>query len=130
MLRHFVTALAVLVVLDGIWLGVLMTNFYRQSLAPIARMANGSLDPIWPIAILVYPVIAIGLAVFVLPRARTPVEALWLGALFGAVSYAIYDLTNHATLREWRAAMTVVDICWGAVSCGAASWLAASFSRG
>ena len=27
-----------------------------------------------------------------------------LGAAFGAITFAIYDLTNHATLREWRAA--------------------------
>lgn len=129
MLRHFVIALAVLLLLDGLWLGVVMKDFYRQSLAPVARMAHGGLDPIWPIAALVYPVIAIGLTVLVLAQARTPAEALALGAFFGAVSFAVYDLTNHATLRDWRAAMTVVDICWGAVSCGAASWVAAAFSR-
>ena len=129
MLRQFATALAVLVVLDGLWLGVVMKDFYRRSLAPLARMADGGLDPIWPIAVLVYPVIAIALAVLVLARARTPVEALWLGAVFGAASFAIYDLTNHATLRDWRAAMTVVDICWGAFSCAVASWVAATFAR-
>jgi uncharacterized membrane protein len=129
MLRQFVVALAVIVVLDGIWLGVLMKDFYRRSLAPIARMADGGLDPIWPIAVLVYPVIATGLAVLVLSRARTPIEALWLGAVFGATSFAIYDLTNHATLRDWRTTMTVVDICWGAFSCAVASWVAASFAR-
>jgi uncharacterized membrane protein len=129
MLRQFLTALAVLVVLDGIWLGVLMKDFYRRSLAPLARMADGGLDPIWPIAVLVYPVMTIGLTVLVLSRARTPVEALWLGAVFGATSFAIYDLTNHATLREWRTAMTLIDICWGAFSCAVASWAAARFAR-
>lgn len=129
MLRQFAIVLAVIVVLDVIWLGVLMKDFYRQSLAPIARMSGGGLDPIWPIAALVYPVIAIGLSVLVVSRARTATEALWLGAVFGATSFAVYDLTNHATLREWRAAMTVVDIGWGAFSCGAASWLAATLSR-
>jgi uncharacterized membrane protein len=129
MLRQFATALAVLIVLDGIWLGVVMKDFYRESLAPVARMSGGRLDPIWPIAALVYPVIAGGLAVLVLARARTAGEALWLGAFFGATSFAVYDLTNHATLRDWRAAMTIVDICWGACSCGAACWVAAALSR-
>jgi uncharacterized membrane protein len=129
MLRQFLTALAVLVVLDGLWLGVLMKDFYRRSLAPIARMADGGLDPIWPIAGLVYPVIAAGLSVLVLSRARSPIEALWLGAVFGATAFAVYDLTNHATLREWRTAMTLIDIGWGAFSCGAAAWVAASFAR-
>jgi uncharacterized membrane protein len=129
MLRQFVTALAALILLDAVWLGLLMKDFYRRSLAPVARMAGGGLDPIWPIAALVYPVIAAGLTVLVLSRTRSASEALWLGAVFGATSFAVYDLTNHATLREWRAVMTVVDICWGACSCGIASWVAASFSR-
>ena len=130
MVRQFFVALGALVLLDGLWLGVLMKEFYRRSLAGLARMADGGLDPIWPVAALVYPAIALGLAVFVLDRARTPIEALALGALFGALTFAVYDLTNHATLRDWQAAMTVVDICWGAVSCGAASWVAATFARG
>ena len=129
MVRHFVVLLLALAVLDGIWLGVVMKDFYRRSLAPIARMADGALDPIWPVAALVYPVLAAGLAVFVLARARTPFEALALGALFGAMTFAVYDLTNHATLREWRPAMTMIDIAWGACSCGVASWVTAALTR-
>ena len=124
MIRLFGVSLVTLLILDGLWLGVIMTDFYRRSLAPVARMADGGLDPIWPVAGLVYPVIAAGLTIFVLSRARTPWEALALGALFGAITFAVYDLTNHATLREWRTAMTLVDIGWGAFSCGVASWTA------
>ncbi|MCL4811242.1 MAG: DUF2177 family protein, partial [Vicinamibacteraceae bacterium] len=120
MLRHFVVALAALVVLDGLWLGLVMKDFYRRHLAHLARMSDGALDPLWPVAALVYPVLAAGLTVLVLARARTPVEALALGAFFGAVTYAVYDLTNHATLRDWSATVTIVDIAWGAFSCGAA----------
>jgi uncharacterized membrane protein len=124
--RHFGVALAALLVLDGLWLGVVMKDFYRRHLAHLARMADGGFDPIWPVAALVYPVLAGGLAVLVLARARTPMEALALGAFFGAVSFAVYDLTNHATLRDWPATMTVVDIAWGALSCGVAAWIAAT----
>ena len=70
-MRGFAIALVVLLVLDGVWLGLVMKGFYRRSLAPIARMADGGLDPIWPIAALVYPIIALGLAVFVLSRATS-----------------------------------------------------------
>jgi uncharacterized membrane protein len=129
MLRHFGIALATLVVLDGLWLGVVMADFYRRNLAHLARMADGRLDPIWPVAALVYPVLAAGLAVLVLGRARTPLEALALGAFFGAVTYAVYDLTNHATLRDWPATMTMVDIAWGALSCGTAAFTAAMLTR-
>jgi uncharacterized membrane protein len=127
--RGFAVTLGVLCVLDGLWLGFVMREFYRESLAPIARMRDGGLDPIWPIAILVYPVIALGLTIFVLGRATTPSEALMLGALFGMTTFAVYDLTNHATLRDWRPVMTVVDILWGGFSCGIASWIAALTTR-
>ena len=127
--RAFAVALVVLVVLDGLWLGLVMKDFYRRSLAPIARMADGGLDPIWPIAALVYPVIALGLTVFVLSRSAPPAQAAMLGALFGMITFSVYDLTNHATLREWRTAMTLIDIAWGGVSCGLASLAAAWFVR-
>ena len=58
MLRQFAVALVVLLVLDTVWLGVVMKDFYRRALAPVARMADGQLDPIWPVAALVYPVLA------------------------------------------------------------------------
>ena len=44
MLRQFAVALVALVLLDGLWLGVVMRDFYRRSLAPIARMAEGFID--------------------------------------------------------------------------------------
>jgi uncharacterized membrane protein len=128
--KGFAVALVVLCALDAIWLGVVMKKFYRESLAPIARMRDGSLDPIWPVAVLVYPVLAAGLAIFVLSRATSPAHAAVLGAAFGIISFAVYDLTNHATLRDWRTAMTVVDIMWGGVSCGTASWISATLTRG
>ena len=44
------------------------------------------------------------------PVDGSPVTALAYGALFGFFTYATYDLTNHATLRNWTAALTVVDV--------------------
>lgn len=126
-MRGFGVTLVVLAILDGLWLGIVMKDFYRRSLASIARMADGGLDPIWPIAMLVYPAIAAGLAIFVLPRAASPAAALGFGAVYGALTFAVYDLTNHATLRDWKTAMTLVDIAWGACSCGIAAFAAAWF---
>lgn len=128
-LKQFVLSLVGFAVLDGLWLGFLMSEFYRRHLAPIARLKDGRLDPIWPVAALVYPTLAAGLTVFVLARAKSPAEALALGAFFGLVSYGLYDLTNHATLREWPAILTVVDMTWGAVICGGTAWMVAMITR-
>ncbi|PWT80119.1 MAG: DUF2177 domain-containing protein [Blastocatellia bacterium] len=113
-------ALAMFVILDGVWLGVLMRRFYRQQLAPIARMSSGRLAPLWPIAALVYLSLALGVLALVVPRAAgvAAAGARW-GALLGLVVYGFYNFTNYATLAAWTGAMTLVDIAWGIVACGA-----------
>jgi uncharacterized membrane protein len=44
-------------------------------------------------------------------------QAVVRGALYGFITYATYDLTNHATLQNWPLLMTVVDMTWGTVLC-------------
>ena len=41
--------------------------------------------------------------------------ALLNGAFLGFVAYATYDLTNHATLKNWSTLLTVADMAWGTV---------------
>ena len=43
------------------------------------------------------------------------------GALFGLITYATYDLTNLATLKNWPLVVTVVDLTWGMVLAGSVS---------
>jgi uncharacterized membrane protein len=45
----------------------------------------------------------------------TWVGALLFEALFGLITYATYDLTNLATLKDWPVLVTVVDLIWGTV---------------
>jgi uncharacterized membrane protein len=42
-------------------------------------------------------------------------QALFLGALLGLISYATYDLTNLATIKDWPLVVTIVDMVWGTV---------------
>jgi uncharacterized membrane protein len=37
--------------------------------------------------------------------------------LFGFFTYATYDLTNLATLKNWPLSVVFVDILWGMVLC-------------
>ena len=101
-------------VLDGIWLGVLMKNFYRDQLAPIVRLADGGIAPNWPAALVVYVLLGTGIALFVIPRASTVWSAAVYGALFGLVVYGVYDFTNYSTLRQWPFVLTLADVAWGA----------------
>ena len=61
------------------------------------------------------PAAAIYLAIgFLISKAKSPVEA----ALIGAATYAVYDLTNYATLKNFTAEFAATDIVWGGVLFG------------
>ena len=34
-------------------------------------------------------------------------------ALFGFITYATYDLTNLATIKDWPIQITIIDLIWG-----------------
>ncbi len=108
-------------VLDGVWLGVLMKNFYRAQLAPIVRLADGGIAPNWPAAFVVHALLGTGIAVFVIPRVSSVSLAAAYGALFGLVVYGVYDFTNYSTLRQWPFVLTLADVAWGAAASAVAA---------
>jgi uncharacterized membrane protein len=115
-LRNIIITLIVFLGIDFVWLGLVAKKFYDQELSRFSRTLN------LPIAFLDYFLIAIGLVIFVLPKATgNPLQALIFGALFGLIAYGVYDLTNLATLADWTLKMTIIDMLWGAVVCGLVS---------
>ena len=72
----------------------------------------------------------LGILVFVVVpglQAGSARKTLLLGAFFGIITYATYDLTNLATVKDWPWIVTVVDIAWGCVlaaSVGFAGYMA------
>ncbi len=120
--------LAVFFLIDMVWLGLVAKGFYRKHLG---SMLSPKVN--WVSAILFYLLFIVGLLVFVIKPALLhgrPIEALYLGALFGLISYATYDLTNLATLKDWPLIVTIVDLVWGAVLGGAVSMGSALIGRG
>ena len=109
--------------LDAVWLSLMGPRLYKPTLGDIL-LANVSV----PAAVAFYLIYPIGILVFAtLPalKAGSVVPALIYAALFGALAYATYDLTNQATLRNWTLQLTLADMAWGAIASGLAG--AASF---
>jgi uncharacterized membrane protein len=46
------------------------------------------------------------------------------------ISYATYDLSNLATLKDWPLVVTIVDLVWGSVLGGAVSFISVVLGRG
>ncbi len=99
-------------VFDFIWLGFVAKNFYSSRIGHLMGEVN------WIAAVIFYLVFLLGLTFFAIYPAATKgtlATALVLGALFGFFTYATYDLTNLATLKDWPKSLVVVDILWGTV---------------
>lgn len=115
----FAIAFPVLLAIDAVWLGILAKEFYKAQIGPLMRP-----DVNWIAALLLYAILTLGLVVFVIAPAvekRQWLAALSMGAFFGFVTYATYDLTNLAVTKHWPLTVTIVDIAWGTVLASAVS---------
>jgi uncharacterized membrane protein len=114
-LKLYALTVPVFFIIDLIWLGIVAKGFYQKNLKYIL-----SPNVNWTAAIIFYLMYIAGILIFaVLPGvAKDSVRhaALW-GALFGFFTYATYDLTNLALLKDWPLNIVVVDIFWGIVLC-------------
>lgn len=125
-MKTYIAVLLPMLVLDAFWLGAVARGFYRTH---IGYLMGDSFQ--WWAAIVFYLLFAAGIAVFVVqPYVGAPLLRVFLlGALFGLVAYATYDLTNQTTIRSWPLIVTVVDLVWGALLSGLVSVVAVRLLR-
>jgi len=111
--KLYAIALPVFFAIDMVWLALIARNFYQNQIGFLMKPNVN-----WPAAIIFYLLFLIGLVVFVIEPAmakREWMQALVKGALFGLITYATYDLTNLATLKDWPFTVVWVDMIWGTV---------------
>lgn len=112
-IKMYLTSLVVFFAIDILWLGFIAKDFYRDQIGHLmAEKTN------WPAAILFYSVFIGGLVWFAINPAlekESWTYAMKMGALFGFMCYATYDMTNLATLKDWPLKITLIDITWGTV---------------
>ncbi len=127
-LGGWVAAVLVMALMDAVWIGWLARSLYQQGLGHLMAPQVNLVA-----ALAFYLIYGIGLLIFAV--APDGVGAPWgttllRGALFGFVAYAVYDLTNLATLRDWPVAVSLMDMAWGSVaSLAAAAAGKAGFDR-
>jgi len=120
-IKLYLIALPIFFGIDMVWLGLVAKNFYARH---IGFLLTPNIN--WIAAIVFYLLFIAGLVVFVIYPAilkHSWLQALLLGAFFGLVTYATYDLTNLATIKNWPLLVTVVDLAWGAFLGGSVSGL-------
>jgi uncharacterized membrane protein len=124
----YLASLASIIALDAAWLTATFARLYRPRLGHLFAEA-----PSWaPVALfyLLYAAAVVLFAVSPALRSDAPLQrAFLLGAALGLVAYGTYDLTNQATMRAWPAAITAIDMAWGALLTGAAALAATYLAR-
>jgi uncharacterized membrane protein len=123
LLGLYVLTAVVFFAIDLVWLGVVAASFYQRQMGDLMRP-----DVRWGAALAFYALYIAGILVFaVLPglEAGSLGRSVALGAFFGLVAYATFDLTSLALVRDFPEAMVVVDLVWGTVltaTVAAAGW--------
>ncbi|MGD2010302.1 MAG: DUF2177 family protein [Desulfobacterales bacterium] len=111
----YAASLLLFLAVDFIWLGLVAQPFYHRQLGELLSQRVN-----WPAAIAFYMIYIVGLMIFCVAPALSRaslVNAIVLGGLYGFFTYATYELTNYALIRNWPAALVPVDIAWGVVLC-------------
>ena len=99
--------------IDFVWLTRIAQRFYQTHLGHLLRE-----EPVVWAAVAFYALYLVGVVAFaVLPglEAGSLGRAAALGALFGLVAYATFDLTSAALFRDFPVIVVVVDLAWGTV---------------
>ncbi len=117
----FLVTGGIFAVIDTIWL-LSTAGFYKKQLGGMLLAA-----PNFIAAVPFYILYIVGVLGFVLLPAlenNSLGQVGVMGALFGLVAYATYDLTNLATLKKWPVTITIIDLIWGTIVTGATSLIA------
>lgn len=117
-----------MLVMDGIWLSTMMKPFYGKYLG---HLLSGSVN--FGAATVFYLLYGVGVLVLavmpILKNNGSLAQAFMMGAFLGLIAYGTYDLTNHATLKDWKVVVTVVDMAWGALLTGVAAAVGVAAAR-
>lgn len=110
-LKLYLTTLIAFLGIDAVWLSKIAPSFYKNNIGHLLAT-----KPNLYAAGAFYLLNIVGILVFaVVPalNSNSPKTAVIYGALYGLFTYATYDLTNYATLRDWPVKVVYVDILWG-----------------
>lgn len=112
--KLYLLTIPVFFIIDILWLGFVARGIYK------AKMGHLMGETRWEVAILFYLIFIVGILYFsVLPALEM---ASWKkaaidGAIFGFITYATFDLTSLAVIKDFPTSIVWIDMLWGTVLC-------------
>lgn len=111
--KLYLVALPIFFILDLIWITLAAKDLFQKQVGSLMKP-----DVNWIAAFILYMLLVTGLVLLVIIPSiekNSWRHAALYGALFGLVTYATYDLTNLAILKNWPLGMALIDLAWGTV---------------
>lgn len=113
----YVVSVVAFFCIDAVWLGIMTPLVYRPALGEVISDSPRVLP-----ALLFYTFYALGIVALIVKPAhqlKLPMHAVVRnGAVFGALAYGTYELTNYATIAIWPLHIVVLDVIWGGIITG------------
>ncbi len=110
---EYIYAFLIILALDSVYLFLVADSFGSM----VKSIQHESMSIRYGSAFIVYALLAIGLVNIAY---KTDVKK---AALLGAVTYGVFDFTNHAVFRNYNIVLAVIDTIWGAVLLGLSAYL-------
>lgn len=97
-------------VIDFIWLGVLMNDFYMDNLGLIL-LDEYNILPL----VLFYIFYCVSVLFVAVIPSNSYKNSAYYGAWLGFCSYMTFDLVNYGLIDGWPSNVVVIDIIWGTI---------------
>jgi uncharacterized membrane protein len=112
LLIDIVVSSILLLLLDGIWLGLIMRNYYKDL---VYRIQARGIELNYIAAALCYSTLIFGLIYFVIRPIKkfNIIRILSLSVPFGLVTFGTYDFTSAAVLKNFDLLTAFIDLLWG-----------------
>jgi len=117
MIKNILLILIILLLIDVIWLYLIKDKYSQQ----IVKIQNQEVVINYYSALFVYVLLAIGL--YYLSINKTDIMTkVKLSALFGLITYGVYDFTNGAIFKDWDFKLAIMDTMWGSILCASSMY--------
>ncbi len=125
-LKAAAASVVIFILLDYLWLAVIASKWYRQSLGHLAELdAQGKIIFNIPMGLVAQVVLSLCLSFVVglsLQVDNRLAVALATGAFIGFALYAVYDFTNLSFVKNYPLWIALIDVGWGTLQGLLAGW--------
>lgn len=132
-LKIAASSVFIFVLLDFLWLAIVASKLYRQSLGYLAELdPDGKIIFNIPMGLLAQVAISLCLSVFIVMALQLDnrlITAVGTGAFLGMMMYVTFDFTNLSFVKGWPLWISLIDVVWGSVQGALAGLYVFYFTR-